>query len=138
MRENNDTKCEDCVLLGDIKTKRSEPWVQNIKLNGENLEFKVDTGADVTCFSGEMYRPHRDSQLIKPRKKLQRPGNYPLKIRGCFGANLVVKGCSKSQNVYHVSSLLLPLLSSPACEALGLVYRINTVTKTETYFSSIP
>lgn len=81
-----------------------------------------------------MYRLDRDGELQKRRKKLLGTGNYRLKVKGCFRAKLVVKEHSTSQNLYLVSGLAQPLLSRPGCDALGLVYRVDTVTETETDF----
>lgn len=81
MTENkNDTDSKDCVFLRELVSERAKPWMQNIKLNGENVDFKLDTGADVTSIPEKMYRPNRDNELQKPRKKLLGPGNYPLKV----------------------------------------------------------
>lgn len=67
MTENkNDTDSEDCVFLGELGSERSKPWMQNIKLNGENIDFKLDTGADVTSIPENIYRPNRDNELQKP------------------------------------------------------------------------
>ncbi|XP_034038462.1 golgin subfamily A member 3 [Thalassophryne amazonica] len=129
-----DTDSEDCVFLGEVGTVRSQPWMQKVKLNGENIDFKLDTGADVTSIPEGLYSPDRDGKLQKPKKTLLGPGSYPLNVKGCFGAQLVVKGHSVSQEVYLVSGLVQPLLSRPACEALGLVYRVNTVTESEIDF----
>ncbi|KAK7930380.1 hypothetical protein WMY93_006775 [Mugilogobius chulae] len=129
-----DTYCEDCVFLGEIGIERSEPWVQQVMLNGENVDFKLDTGADVTSIPERLYRPDRDGKLQMPKKKLLGPGSYPLKVKGCFGAQLAAKGRTTRQDVYLVSGLVQPLLSRPACEALGLVCRVDTVIKTETDF----
>uniref|UniRef100_A0A3P8TBN5 ribonuclease H n=1 Tax=Amphiprion percula TaxID=161767 RepID=A0A3P8TBN5_AMPPE len=130
----DDTDSEECVFLGEIGTERSQPWTEKVTLNGTKVEFKLDTGADVTSIPDKLYRPERDGRLQKPTKKLLGPGNHPLKVKGCFGAQLEAKGRSMSQDVYLVSGLVQPLLSRPACEALGLVYRVDSVKESETDF----
>ncbi|XP_025757966.1 uncharacterized protein K02A2.6-like [Oreochromis niloticus] len=132
--KQKDTDSEDCVFLGEIETERSQPWVQKVKLNGENVYFKLDTGADVTSIPEGLYSPDRDGKLQRHRKKLLGPGSSPLNVKGCFEAQLAVKGPSVSQDVYLVSGLVQPLLSRPACEALGLVYRVSTITESVTDF----
>lgn len=129
-----DTDSEDCVFLGDVGTERSQPWVQKVKLNGENVYFKLDTGADVTSIPEGLYSPDRDGKLQRPRKKLLGPGSCPLNVKGCFEAKLAVKGRSVSQDIYLVSGLAQPLLGRPACEALGLMCRVSTVTESVTDF----
>lgn len=80
--KQKDTDSEDCVFLGEVGTERSQPWVQKVKLNGQNVYFKLDTGADVTSIPEGLYSPDRDSKLQRPRKKLLGPGSSPLNVKG--------------------------------------------------------
>lgn len=142
LREVTEDQCgrhsDECLFLGEVDTERSEPWMEKVKLNGESFYFKLDTGADVTSVPEKLYKAERDGKLQKPKKTLLGPGSYPLKVRGCFKAQMEVKGRSTSQNVYLVSGLLRPLLSRPACEALGLVYRVDAVGANTDFRAAYP
>jgi len=39
------------------------PWIVDVQLNGQKLEFKVDTGADVTVVPECVYSQERDGEL---------------------------------------------------------------------------
>ena len=52
--------------------------MERIKINGENVEFKLDCGADVTSIPERLYKPERDGKLQEPKKRLLGPGRYPL------------------------------------------------------------
>lgn len=58
VKENcNDRDREECLFLGEIGTERSEPLVEQVKLNEENIQFKLDTGTDVTSIPETLYKP---------------------------------------------------------------------------------
>ena len=60
-----DTQPEEDTFLGaiDTVTGSSNPWTTDILLNGESLQFKVDTGADVTVIPVRFYSENRDGPL---------------------------------------------------------------------------
>ena len=39
----------------DSLSSTEAPWTTNLELNGRNIEFKIDTGADVTVISEQEY-----------------------------------------------------------------------------------
>ena len=41
----------------DSLSSTEAPWTTNLELNGRNIEFKIDTGADVTVISEQEYVP---------------------------------------------------------------------------------
>ncbi len=129
-----DTDTDDYYFLGDIETETSEPWMERIQLNRENVEFKLDCGADVTSIPERLSKAERDGKLQKPKKRLLGPGRYPLKVKGCFKANMAAKGHTTSQYIYIVSGLEHALLSRPALMALELVERVDAVMETEIDF----
>ena len=67
-----DTQPEEDTFLGaiDTVTGSSNPWTTDILLNGESLQFKVDTGADVTVIPVRSYSENRDGPLSSPDKTL--------------------------------------------------------------------
>lgn len=134
IENQDDTDSDEYAFLGEIGTEKSEPWREKVEINGEMVNFKLDTGADVTSIPESLYKPERDGELRMPKRTLLGPSRYPLKVRGCFKAEMAARGRCTSQNIYLVSGLEQPLLSRSACEALGLVYRVDTVAGTETDF----
>ena len=49
----------------DSLSSTETPWTTNLELNGRNMEFKIDTGADVTVISEQEYLSKQDGPLIQ-------------------------------------------------------------------------
>ena len=86
-------------------------------MNGESLQFKVDTGADVTVIPVRSYSENRDGPLSLPDKTLSGPTEYSLRVQGQFLATLQKGDRITKQNVYVVQDLNRALLGLPAIEA---------------------
>ena len=60
---------EDDIFLGtvnasaDTVSSTGSPWVINLTLNGHSVQFKIDTGADVTVIEETDYNEARDRPL---------------------------------------------------------------------------
>ena len=59
----------------DTVTGSSKSWTINILLNGESLQFKANTGADVIVIPVRSYPENRDGPLSLPDKMLSEPAN---------------------------------------------------------------
>ena len=70
-----DTPKEGDAFLGtiDTVTDSTKSWTTDILLNGQMLQFKVDTGADVTVIPVKSYSEIRDGPLSLPDKTLSGP-----------------------------------------------------------------
>ena len=58
----------------------AKPWTINIQLNGDILEFKIDTGADVTVIPATIYKESRDTSLQPAGKVLRGPSQHTLSV----------------------------------------------------------
>ena len=57
---------EEEAFLGTVSANAvgaNAPWLVKAKLNGADIEFKVDTGADVTVIPEQLYSTARDGEL---------------------------------------------------------------------------
>ena len=63
---------QEDTFLGSIDTvtDSSKPWITDILVNDESLQFEVDTGADVTVIPVKSYSEIRDGPLSLPDKTL--------------------------------------------------------------------
>ena len=111
------------VLINSTGT----PWTVITSLNKRDIEFKIDTGADVTVIPESHYCKEQDGPLILTKRILTGAGRNPLGVRGRFTGVLRVKGKTLSQDIYVVSELQTPLLGRPAIEGLNLVSTIQPV-----------
>ena len=60
------------------------PWLVKVKLNGDDIEFKVDTGADVTVIPEQLYSAARDGKLQPSSLPLNGPTGESLEVCGQF------------------------------------------------------
>ena len=63
-------------FLGAITEEESKPWFTTLNVNKRPINFKIDTGADVTVIPEEVYSRKRDGPLQQPQTPLYGPGQY--------------------------------------------------------------
>jgi len=72
----------------DLLSSIEAPWTTNLELNGRNIEFKIDTGANVTVISEQDYITEHDGPLTQTHQVLSGPSQQKLDICGQFMGNL--------------------------------------------------
>lgn len=123
------------VFLGAVTsevpavTSEGAPWTTALVLNSRKLDFKIDTGADVTVIPETDYCEEQDGPLRPPERVLKGAGQQPLLVRGKFKGCLKKDEVESQQDVYVVSGLRKPLLGRPAIEALGIVSLVEPVLR---------
>ena len=68
------------VLINSTGT----PWTVITSLNKRDIEFKIDTGADVTVIPESHYCKEQDGPLILTKRILTGAGRNPLGVRERF------------------------------------------------------
>ena len=129
--ETTDTTSTETVeFLDSVDAVASDtPWLINVQLNNRDLEFKVDTGADVTVLPEENYQPGRDGALETTMRKLSGPVGNELKVLGKISGYIKRGGEHTIQDIYVVRGLTRPLMGKPAIEALQVVtLNIQSIT----------
>ena len=101
-----------------------------LQLNGNSVEFCIDTGAEVTVIPEHMYREIGSPDLLPLDRDLKGPSDNRLQTIGRFIGTFQKESIAVKQNVYVVRHLHKPLLGRPAIERLGLITWIGTVKKT--------
>lgn len=125
MHEVSEEVQQDSIFLGEVKGNNTG-WHSDIKLNGEVVSFKLDTGAAVTAIPTRLYSSNsRDGPLLSTNKKLYGPSNNILPVVGHLVIQLESKDKSAIQPVFVTDSLARPLLGLPAIEALQLIERVS-------------
>ena len=79
---------EDGVFLGAVGNSNKTSWITKIRLQGTEVVFKVDTGAEVTVISEEAYKNLRGTKLQTPSKTLYGPSHQKLEVVGVFEGTL--------------------------------------------------
>ncbi|UYV68534.1 K02A2.6-like [Cordylochernes scorpioides] len=110
-----------------MQENSEDKWCEVIKVNDQQIKFKIDTGADVSVMPEGIYLQHfgylktekADKNLFAVSKKIE--------VNGMFQAFLESKRQKCEETIYIVKGVARPLLSCRASEILGLVRRINIV-----------
>ena len=93
------------VFLGTVHSDAATPWTTTLVLNNRSLEFKVDTGADITVIPEADYCEERDGPLRAPERVPTGAGQRPLQVRGQFQGQLKRNHNESQQEIYVVCGL---------------------------------
>ncbi|XP_062523487.1 uncharacterized protein K02A2.6-like [Corticium candelabrum] len=128
--ESDDSRGYLCLGVRSMGTVTGA-WMTNAKVNGRELRFKIDTGADVTVIPEKVYKTTFSNAKLQPvtRHSLRGPGGHALDVRGKFVAKLQVKALAAQQEIFVVSGMTRCLLGRPAIEALQVIKRCEIVQK---------
>ena len=102
---------EDDIFLGtvyasaDAVSMTGSPWVIDLTLNGRPVQFKIDTGADVTVIGETDYNQVRDGQLQNSKTTLSGPSQRPLEVLGKFQALLRHDDRETKEDVFVIKGL---------------------------------
>ena len=94
VKQNTDSDDSEKEFLGAVSAdavNTTKPWTITLKLNGRNVEFKVDTGADVTVIPESIYNPEEDGELECTGIPLNGPTGEKLDVCGRFTGHLESK-----------------------------------------------
>ncbi|UYV61070.1 K02A2.6-like, partial [Cordylochernes scorpioides] len=123
----NEIKSE-IAFLGSVEDN-SKKWIVPIKVNNRQVNFKIDTGADVNVLPLQYYyQSFQRIKLEKSDKVLQGPNGIPLKTVGMIHVKLQNKGQHLNSKIYIVDKLKQPLLSGETSEKLNIVRMIQQLS----------
>ena len=121
----------DAAYLDVVQSDSEQGWSATVQVTGIPVLFKLDTGAEVTAISEEIYKTLSRVTLKKPSRVLYGPAQQPLKVQGEFTAKMSFRDKSSQETVFVVKGLQQNLLGLPAIKALHLVSRVDTVVSTK-------
>ncbi len=119
------------IFLGTVMAE-GDPWLIDIKIKDCEVQFKIDTDADVTIMPDhvfhEIFKDEKKPALQRVTKPLLGPGCSPLNVIGVSNM-LLQKGDKHTlEEVYVVKRLHLALLGRPAITKLGLVTHFDDIS----------
>ncbi|UYV65226.1 K02A2.6-like [Cordylochernes scorpioides] len=118
--------CSKCKKKGHYAKDNSKKWIVPIKVNNRQINFKIDTGADVNVLPLQnYYQSFQRIKLEKSDKILQGPNGIPLETVGMIHVKLQNKGQHLNSKIYIVDKLKQPLLSGETSEKLNTVRMIQ-------------
>ena len=122
---NDNSRAEFCSINCDI-TDETE-WYIDLDVNGDPINFKIDSGADVTVISEDIYRRMPNRPHLKPSKVVLNSPGGQLSNLGQFVARTLYKGEKFHYLVQVIKGTTTSLLGRGPCIRLGLIARILAV-----------
>ena len=118
---------DDAFFLEEVSIKsvnvpeKSKAWFTNLEIENENVNFKVDPGADVVVMS---YGNYKNMKIKPPLEKtnvvLSNASDDGLKVHGKFKTNTILKNTKYNFTIY-VANTKHNLLSRAVAEAMKIV-----------------
>ena len=96
-----------------------DPWTVTLRLDGTPVQLHIDTGAEVTVVTEEIWK---GVPLAHADRKLRGPDSHLIQAQGTFVATMQLDK-QETKEVFVVKDLAKPLLGRPAIEALNLIQR---------------
>ena len=131
----------DDAFLGVLECppKRDDPWGVNLFIRGKQVSLSIDTGAEVSVISEEIWRAIGCPPLIQATRSLSGPDGRPIRTKGKFSETLTLHNrTATTEELYVVSGLSKPLLGRPAIDQLNLIRRLAVVTERKTPKEQFP
>ena len=120
----------DEAFLGNVSGNTSKKkWHIKLWLAGEQVTFRIDTGADVTCIPANYYRKEM-GKITQPDQILTSAGGQTLQTTGSVYTELRKNSNKAVKNkIYLVEGLQKPLLGDEAIVNLDLVRIVQSVSQ---------
>ncbi len=116
-----DADPENYAFMGSVSASDNSDFNSYMLVNGVELEFKIDTGADVTVIAERHYHRVSRNPLQPPDVQLKAANQLPFKVLGMVECDISYKNSTSRQCVYVVDNIVYPLLGKPAIKALSVV-----------------
>ena len=118
---------ENSGFLDTISETKGTSWTTPIKINGQEIVFKLDTRAEPIAISQQRPSRLKNLQLQNSANVLCGPNNKPLNVLGEAVVQLTYGERSCKQPVYVIKDLKNNLLGLPAITALQLLMKVNSI-----------
>lgn len=117
------------VYLGQIKLGTgTEPWTVTTTVDGTEVTFKIDTGADVSVLPWHLYDSTRMAEIRPTSKVLLGPGETRINTLGQASMTMKWQEHTTEQDVFVVKGLREPLLGRPAIRALHILQYLHEIS----------
>ena len=104
----------ESAFLDTVLNEQKSVWTSNLIVNGKEIPFNLDTGAEVTAVSKETWQILEKPGLQPPNKHLLGPAQQPLAALGRFSCHLFHEGREIQHQAFVVDHLKTNLLGLPA------------------------
>ena len=125
---SSETEYDTAYLNAVTSGSNAKTWTCEIMVDGQNVPFKIDTGAKVTVITELVAKQLQPKKLLKSWKNLCGPVRKSLTVLSELTVSLTYKGTRSIQNVYVVEGLQENLLGLSAIQALGILHVAQVLT----------
>ena len=125
---------QDAAFLGPVVAEtKTTTWTNTLLVAGKKVQFKLDTGAEVTAVSENTYRRLGRVTLQRATRPLRGPAGQPLNVLGQFTNKIThpTTSVSSQETIYVVRGLKSDLLGFPAICNLQLLKRVDSIETTD-------
>ena len=129
---------EEEIFLGAVTSNKDSAWTVNLLLQQKEVQFKMDTGVEVTVISDKVYQTLENIDLNKPTKALNGPACQRLDVMRQFTGILSHSVHSHSERIFVVRDLQNNLLGLQSIIALNLIQRIDVTHQPTTIQEQFP
>ena len=126
------TNSMESAFLGSVSTDNETSWTTTLRVTGKRIQFKLDTGAEVTAISENTYRTLGRIKLQQPTRSLLGPVGQSLTVLGQFTTKIALRKRSARQTIFVVRGLKNDLLGFPAIKSLHLLKKVDSMTTLKT------
>ena len=124
---NIDDSSDDDFYLGSIDHDNDSPWMTVVEIKKKKLNFKIDTGADVSVIS------HQTFKTLQPRPRLEsttaslRSPGGKLDCMGYFETEVQTEKDRGKLKIFVLEGNTENLLSREAATRFGFVKRVDEI-----------
>lgn len=126
----HEVEAQETAFLGTLTSNGDTSWTSTLRIAGKRIQFKLDTGAEVTAISESTYQKLSKIPLQKPSRSLQGPAGQSLTVLGQFTRRISHAKRSSNEVIFVVRGLKNNLLGFPAIKNLCLINKIDSTTTT--------
>ena len=125
--EVDDTSLDNDFYLGSVDNANDSPWMTVVEIKKKKLNFKIDTGADVSVVS------HQTFKMLQPRPRLEsttaslRSPGGKLDCLGYFETEVQTDKGKGKLKIFVLEGNTENLLSREAATRFGFVQRVDEI-----------
>ncbi|KAG5864826.1 hypothetical protein JTB14_027922 [Gonioctena quinquepunctata] len=115
------------VKVGEVKKDNSSVWMETVKLNGREINCKVDTGSEVNIIPRQVYNQLTMGKLTKSSIVLKAYGGAKLNPIGIVKLNCRIEDKSLEFDFLVLDLNVKPIIGLPSCYDLGFIKKTSSI-----------
>ncbi|UYV83644.1 K02A2.6-like [Cordylochernes scorpioides] len=126
-RSLNDETEETVRSIHEAKVVHTLEWKKSIIVNGKEICFKLDSGAEVNVLPYTFTRQMKGLEIFQTNRKLTSYTGHEIKIKGIATLNCKTKNKTESLEFFIADGYYQPILGIEAIEKLSLIKKCDAV-----------